>query len=243
MGAVAVYFFNSRKKTAEDSLTIEAIIHELKTPLTGLSWIFGFLSEIKPRDEVTEEMIGFIKEGRSKIGNALDLANDALTALNTSVDSASYKFEKNDLVAVLKRVVEENSLTAKEKSVKISLDVHGEVQEFPFDLVKLTLAIRNVVNNAVKYNKNGGGVSISVHEDKDRAVISVSDTGIGIPAVDLPKMFNKFFRAKNTEDNNGSGLGLFIVKNIVAGHGGEVDIQSKEGEGTKVTITLPIKHR
>ena len=89
--------------------------------------------------------------------------------------------------------------------------------------------------------KKCGSVSVLARRNGDEAEVVVSDTGIGIPKADIERVSNKFFRAKNIGDITGSGLGLFIVKNIVTGHGGRMDIQSKEGNGTKVTIFIPIK--
>ncbi len=235
------YFNREIKKHSDNNLTIEAIIHELRTPLTGLNWIFSLLSDIKINDNIGQETLGLIKEGVNKVGNALGLANDALVALNTNIGQASYKFEKNNIRDVIDKVIEENSLGAKEKSINIELEFKSDLVDFSFDLIKITLTVRNLINNAIKYTPKGGKISIQVHRDGSEMVIVVSDTGIGIPAPEINKVSNKFFRAKNIGDITGSGLGLFIVRNIVAGHQGRIDIQSKEGEGTKVTIFLPIK--
>ncbi len=239
--AACLYFNREIRNRGNSNLTIEAIVHELRTPLTGINWIFGFLSELKINDPINEENFNLIKEGVKKVGDAIILANDALAALNTSVDYVSYKFEKNDLVAAINKVIEENSLGAREKLIHVSFESDKELLPFSFDGIKMTLAIRNLVNNAIKYTPAGGSVSIIARRNGGRAEIVVSDTGIGIPKTDMGKIFGKFFRAKNIGDVSGSGLGLFIVSNIVAGHGGKIDIQSTEGQGTKVTIFIPIK--
>ncbi len=243
IGAVAVYFLQKRqdKIMGKNSLTIEAIIHELKTPLTALSWIFVSLSGLKAGDIINNDIGELLKEGKKKIGNALELTNDALFALNTSSDYTTYKFFPNNLTTVINKVIEENSLGAREKSINVVFDQNIYVPPFKFDEIKLTLAIRNLVNNAIKYTHQGGKVTIATTIENNTAVISVLDTGIGIPALDVNKVSNKFYRAHNIGDITGSGLGLYIVKNIVAGHGGRIDIQSSEGKGTKVTIFLPLK--
>jgi signal transduction histidine kinase len=236
-----IYFKKDIKRRGESNLTIEAIIHELRTPLTGINWIFNSLSEVKLNDPLDEEAINFINEGRNKIGNAIGLANDALVALNTSVDYASYKLQKNNLSEVVTKVIEENSLGAKEKDIHIAFEPAKDVIPFSFDRIKITLAVRNLISNAIKYNNTGGRVNVELRRDRNQIILVVTDTGIGIPALNMGKIFSKFFRAKNVGETSGSGLGLFIVKNIVAGHGGRIDIQSEEGKGTKVTISLTIK--
>lgn len=235
------YFKKELKRRGSNNLTIEAIVHEIKTPLTGVSWIFNSLSEVKQGDIVNEEHITLIKEGVSKVGNAIGLANDALAAFNTSVDYASYKFEMNNLPEVVNKVIAENSLGAKEKNIQMVFEPTADIIPFPFDKIKITLAVRNLISNAIKYTPAGGKVNIELRRDRNQMLLTVLDTGIGIPSSDIAKISGKFFRAKNTGDTSGSGLGLFIVKNIVAGHGGRIDIQSEEGKGTKVTIDLPIK--
>lgn len=237
-----LYFKEEIRKRGERNLTIEAIVHELRTPLAGLNWIFNSLSELKLNDNLNEENINLIKEGGSKVGNAIGLTNDALTALNTSVDYASYKFQIGDIIEIIDKVIRENSLGVREKSINLNFKASEEVVPFSFDRIKTTLAIRNLVNNAIKYTPVGGEVDIDVCRNGNKIVISVSDTGMGIPKADIDKISDKFYRAKNAVNTSGSGLGLFIVKNIIAGHGGKMDIQSNEGKGTKITISLPIKY-
>ncbi|MDO8493127.1 MAG: HAMP domain-containing sensor histidine kinase [bacterium] len=243
IGCVIAYL--SIRKDAKDrgdsNLTIEAIIHELRTPLTGINWIFNSLLDLKHGDVINDDIETLIKEGVKKISNAIVLSNDALAALNTSIDYASYKFEKNDLVKVINKVIDENSLGAREKSIHVTFEADKEFQPFAFDGIKMTLAVRNLVSNAVKYTPAGGSVSVVARRNGRQAEVVVSDTGIGIPQADMGKIFGKFFRAKNIGDVSGSGLGLFIVRNIISGHGGRIDIQSNEGHGTKVTIFIPIK--
>ncbi|MBI3632165.1 MAG: HAMP domain-containing histidine kinase [Candidatus Vogelbacteria bacterium] len=241
LGSSIFYWYETRTKQKISSLSIEAIIHELKTPLTGLSWIFSSLSELKEGELLNRETLVLLKEGMVKIGNALELTNDALSALNTSPDYATYKFRNYDLVSIISKVIDENSLSAKEKSIDLYYKQGKSPVSLYCDEIKLTLAIRNIVSNAIKYTPSNGKIIIDTKQSDDEIVISVSDNGIGIPATEINKVFNKFYRAHNIGDISGSGLGLFIVKNIIAGHDGRIEIQSTEGRGTKITIFLPVK--
>lgn len=213
----------------------------MRTPLAGINWIFNSLSELKLGDTLKEDDLAFIKEGVKKVNTALLLANDAMAALNTSVDYSSYKYEKKNLNEIVDKVIDENNLAAREKSIHVTFETDKELPLVPVDSIKFTLAIRNLVSNAIKYTPAGGSVSIVLRKNGNQAEIVVSDTGIGIPKADMGKIFSKFFRAKNIGETAGTGLGLFIVKNIVSGHGGRIDIQSEEGRGTRVTIFIPIK--
>jgi signal transduction histidine kinase len=99
----------------------------------------------------------------------------------------------------------------------------------------------NLVDNAIKYNRPGGSVKLSVRVDANNIVIQVSDTGTGIPQEDLAHIFDRFFRVEKSRsrDRGGSGLGLAIVKKIVEDHGGTVSVQSKMGEGSTFSVILP----
>ncbi|MCT1620205.1 sensor histidine kinase [Janibacter hoylei] len=100
----------------------------------------------------------------------------------------------------------------------------------------------NIVSNAVKFTPEGGTVRVTAHRDGQVARISCADSGMGIPEADQKRLFTRFFRASNAQKGQiqGTGLGLVIVRTIAEAHGGEVELSSVEGEGTTVTITLPV---
>jgi signal transduction histidine kinase len=105
----------------------------------------------------------------------------------------------------------------------------------------LSLAVRNLLANALRYTQRNGSVGIDVRLEGDRAVIEVTDTGLGIPTRDLPRIFERFYRvdAARSRETGGTGLGLAIVKHVVEGHGGSVEVESELGRGSKFTIRLP----
>jgi two-component system sensor histidine kinase SenX3 len=105
----------------------------------------------------------------------------------------------------------------------------------------LSLMVRNLVDNAIRYTKPGGRVDVSVRAEDGRVVLSVADTGVGIPTRDLPRIFERFYRVDRarSRETGGTGLGLAIVKHIAENHGGDVDVASELGRGTTVTVTLP----
>ncbi|MEK7087029.1 MAG: ATP-binding protein, partial [Patescibacteria group bacterium] len=113
------------------------------------------------------------------------------------------------------------------------------------DPQRLGMALANLIENAIKYNVKNGEVTVSVEELKDRPFlkINVSDTGVGVPKEEINKLFTKFYRGENITqvEPNGSGLGLFIAKNIIQNHGGEIGVQSVPGRGSTFYFTLPLK--
>ena len=112
------------------------------------------------------------------------------------------------------------------------------------DKQKLGLVMQNLLENAVKYTPEFGKIEIDIESGDNLIKVRVKDNGVGIPEKDKAKLFSKFFRAENVVrmQTEGSGLGLFIVKNIIKRHGGEIMVESEEGKGTEFVLTLPIKH-
>jgi signal transduction histidine kinase len=110
-----------------------------------------------------------------------------------------------------------------------------------FDRERIVQLLTNLIGNALKFTPRGGAVSVRLADDVEQATIDVRDTGAGIPADELPRVFERFYRGTNTGEAraSGSGLGMAIVRSIVEMHGGEIDISSVVGQGTVVRITLP----
>jgi signal transduction histidine kinase len=108
--------------------------------------------------------------------------------------------------------------------------------------LQLRQAVRNLVTNAIKYTPDGGTITLSIEQETNMAKVKIQDTGYGIPADDLPFIFDRFYRVKNqeTRDIDGNGLGLAIVKSIVERHGGQIQVESKPGIGSCFIFTLPL---
>jgi len=117
----------------------------------------------------------------------------------------------------------------------------GELPAIKGDSERLKQIMINLVSNAIKYNREGGQVTISVGEEDDRLRVQIIDTGKGIPAEALPNLFKKFYRVPDSEGwAQGTGLGLSIVKQLVEAHGGQIRAESQVGVGTTITFTLPL---
>ncbi len=128
---------------------------------------------------------------------------------------------------------------ATQAGVTLSVDGEGVVAEL--DARRIEQAVENVLTNAVKFTPRGGSVTVRVAGDGGRAVISISDTGVGMSAEDKQRVFDRFYRASTARENavQGIGVGLSIVKSIVDAHGGEITIESEQGRGTTIGLSLP----
>lgn len=224
---------------------VSVAAHQLRTPLAGIKWMLQGILEEEEELGVPKEIMGFIKKAYSANDRMVRLVNDLLNVTRIEEGRYAYKPEKADI----KEIIEPFKDTYKEKieeGGKVKFKVREKDEEIPkveVDKEKVGLVVQNFVENAMKYTEEGEIVlSLEYLEEEGKIKVSISDTGMGIPEEQQERMFSKFFRASNVQrkDTEGSGLGLFIAKNIIEAHKGEVGFTSKEGEGTIFYFTLPV---
>lgn len=208
------------------------VSHELKTPLQSIIGSAELLESglVKPED--TKRFIGNIKNEATRL---VSLINDIirLSQLDENSEPAS---ELVDLYDVAREVVEALTVSAAKK--KIELQLNGEscvmngIRRYLYEI------IYNLCDNAIRYNKDGGKVTIDLKNTDGNTVLSVSDTGVGIPAEHQKRIFERFYRVdkSHSKETGGTGLGLSIVKHAVAYHGGTIKLDSTVGKGTKITV-------
>lgn len=221
---------------------ISVAAHQLRTPLSGVKWVLKLLLD-GDLGNVNDDQKGMLKRGYETNEKMIQLVNDLLNVSRIENGKFGYKFEKNNFMGLVQMLIENTELLSKERNIEVVLESSiGGTLEFFFDPEKLLIALQNLVDNAVKYTLPGGRVSIAVERQGDYVQVKVRDTGVGIPKNDLPKLFSKFFRAANVIhlQTDGSGLGLFIVKNIILRHGGQIWVDSVEGQGTTFTVIIPV---
>ena len=229
-------------KSKNDFIAVAA--HQLRTPLSAVIWAYQSLKNEKLTDVQKE----FVETGLAAANNLLKIVEDLLNISKIEEGMFGYKFQKVDLIAFLQSILDQASPVAKEYNIKIYLEPPKEISlEVEIDTEKLTLAVSNLLENAIKYNLPNGQVVVSVErrEESPFAEIKISDTGIGIPKESMDKLFTKFFRAENAlpKETTGSGLGLYIVKNIITRHGGQIWAESEIGRGSVFHFTLPTDSR
>ena len=170
------------------------------------------------------------------------LINDLLILAKLESKEEKIQKKKVKLRGVVNQIIDDLQHIASEKSVKVKNSVYSDFTVF-VDEKKFSILLKNLIENAIKYNKQGGLVSVTA-EQKDRYVlIAVSDTGIGIPKESLPLIFERFYRVDKSRSRNvgGTGLGLSIVKHIAEAHNGKVEVESQIGKGSKFIVKLPVE--
>ena len=210
------------------------VSHELKTPLQSIIGCAELLENglVKPED--TSHFIGNIKNEATRL---VSLINDIIRLSQLDEDS-EIATESVDLIEVANEVAEVLSASAAKKQVQISVNgdscaING-VRRYLYEI------LYNLCDNAIRYNNAGGEVDVSVKRDGENTVVSVSDTGIGIPPEHHSRIFERFYRVdkSHSKETGGTGLGLSIVKHAVAYHHGKLKLDSTPGKGTTITITF-----
>lgn len=217
--------------------------HQLRTPLTGIKWFSELLIKGKA-GTLTAEQKDYIQQVADSNERMIRLVDDLLDVSHID-ESGKFKIVlvKENFSTVIQEVVDQQNIQAKEKKIKIKLNP-GCFKKviLKLDRFKLEQAIQNILNNAIKYSPNGGTISVDCEKKDNQLVCSFKDKGIGIPLYQQHRVFEKFFRADNVITvGSGTGLGLYISKFILEGHGGKIWFESKENKGTTFFISLPVK--
>lgn len=225
-------------KSKTEFITVAA--HQLRTPSTAIHWALESIVKT-PLKESQKELAD---TGLSAATKLLKIVNDLLDVSRIEEGRFGYQFEEVNIVEFLEKTIGDMGGIAKQHNIKLffarppepSLTVSLDVQKFG-------MVIFNLLDNAIKYNVENGQVVVGVTrlQDQPFVQIQIKDTGLGIPSRDVEKLFTKFFRAENAVRTvtEGTGLGLYIVRNIVKRHGGEVWAESELNRGTAFYVTLP----
>ena len=213
------------------------VSHELKTPIGALSLLADSLSA-DPEPEVAARLAGRMQIEIQRVANTID---DLLT-LAMLEDDSSRPEEPVEIDAVVAGALDRISETADQQGVEVVVAGHGPVEPVLGSRLHLESALFNLLDNAVKFSEPGGQVEVRVSADQQALTICVSDQGIGIPAAERSRIFERFYRVDRARSRHtgGTGLGLSIVRHVAINHGGEVSVTSREGYGAQFTITLPL---
>lgn len=225
-------------RSKSDFITVAS--HQLRAPLTAINWSFEGLK----KEELPPAQAEFAKTGAQAAANLSKIVNDLLDVSKIEEGRFGYQFEEVNVVNFLEDALREAEPIAREYQVKIYFDRPKETEiKVMIDPRKLATALSNLIDNAIKYNVPNGEVVMKVERAPDRPylVVSVRDTGVGIPPEAMDKLFSKFFRGENVFAfaTQGTGLGLYIVKNIVRRHGGKIWAESALNRGTTFFFTVP----
>jgi len=250
---------NKKLQTLEDAKSkfISVTTHQLRTPLAAIKWTLD-MSAKGQLGAVTDEQKKFLLQGLTSTNRVISIVNDLLKVDSLDTDQADYNFAPTDLVQLISNLIFEFTSQATLKKINfVFLKPQNTIPPVEIDADKIRIVVENLIDNAVKYTPENGRVTVKISDEqlnsaKGALTLSVSDSGIGIPASETDKVFQKFFRASNAikAEPDGSGLGLFIARDIVEKHGGVIWFenqpstnQSTEQSGITFSFTLPLHQK
>lgn len=220
---------------------VSNVSHELKTPLTGMKVIADTLMA---QEDVPAEMYKeFFSDIAAEIERENEIINDLLSMVRLDQTNTEMKIASVNINELIELILKRIRPIADLKNVEIVFESFRPVVA-QVDEVKLTLAISNFVENAVKYNRKDGFVRVSLNADLKYFYVKVTDSGIGIPEDKQKYIFDRFYRVDKarSRETGGTGLGLAIARSAVLLHNGAVKVYSKEGEGSTFTIRIPLNY-
>ena len=235
-----------RMKVQEDSRQefVSNVSHELKTPLTSMKVLADSLVAQGEMGQVPNELY---KEFMTDIAEEIDRENTIITDLLSLVKmdkrSSDVNIKETNINDLIELILKRLRPIAARQNVELVLDsfkpIVAEVDE-----TKLTLALSNLVENGIKYNKENGWVHVSLNVDNTFFYVKVEDSGMGIPEEAQEHIFERFYRVdkSHSREIGGTGLGLAITRSAILMHHGAVRVYSKEGEGTTFTVRIPLKY-
>jgi two-component system OmpR family sensor kinase/two-component system sensor histidine kinase BaeS len=207
------------------------IAHELRTPLAVLQGrLEGMLDGVYPRDE--GQLAAVLQETRM----LARLVEDLRTLAHTESGTLTLQKESTDLAILLNDTAASFAAEAADRHIRVDVDAPATLPLMDIDPVRIREVLTNLISNGVRHTSENGRVSVTASAQDATVVVTISDNGRGIPAEDLPRIFDRFYKGHGSR---GSGLGLTIARNLVAAHGGEIRAESLEGKGTTITFTLP----
>ncbi len=230
-----------RMKTLDDSRQefVSNVSHELKTPITSMKVLAdSLLMQENVPVELYKEFMGDIAE---EIDRENKIINDLLSLVKMDRKAADVNIQETSINDLLELILKRLRPIAAKRDIELVLErfkpVKAEVDE-----TKLTLALSNLVENAIKYNREEGWVHISLNSDHKYFYVKVEDSGIGIPEEAQEHIFERFYRVdkSHSREIGGTGLGLAITRNAILMHRGAIRVYSKEGEGTTFTVRIPL---
>lgn len=219
------------------------VSHELRTPITTIKSYAETIAEME-QDNAESPVLHFIKVIESEADRMTRLVKDLLTL--SKLDSSKYNIQKEmfDLGALVRSVSEKLSVACS-GTHEITVEENMESPDCYGERDAIEQVLTNIVSNSIKYTPDGGKIDVKCVGNLKNAVITVRDNGIGIPAEDLPRVFERFYRVDKarSRQSGGTGLGLAIARDIVLRHGGSISIDSPHRNGTIVTVTLPLYNK
>jgi signal transduction histidine kinase len=234
------------QKLREEKALMEAnfvtmVSHQMRSPLAAVRQLLEVAASesLGPMDEKYKHLI---TRANVRIDGLMQDINAWLNMVRIADDGVAERKKPVKLSEMVRALAERTQLDAENAGQELSVEEPAEDATLQVDLESILEALYNIASNAVKYNREGGRVSIGATSNRHQADITITDQGPGIPEAEIPFIFDDFFRSKSPElkSKPGTGLGLSITRRIVRAHGGEISVSSQKGEGTSFTVSLPL---
>ncbi len=217
------------------------VSHELRTPLTVIK---GFAETLIEDDDrlSREDRLRFLEKIKRQTYRLVALVNDLLALSRLESDHHKLDLRPQSLKSLIDETVAEYTERFREAGVTLELDLRHTDDILPLDALKISQVFQNLIDNCFRYAKGFTRVRILTRQEDDCVRVTVEDNGCGIPANDVPHIFERFYRVDKgrSRESGGTGLGLSIVKHIVQQHGGEASCESEERGGTRIHFTVPV---
>ncbi len=243
VGMVTVLNDITKQKELDDMKTqfLSNVTHELRNPIGAIKQSIAVILEGTAGD-LSEPQEKFLSNAKRNLDRLSALVDDILDLSKLEAKKMDINLKPAAITNIINEVCETLDTWTKNKDIALIKEVPDDLPEINVDPDRIIQVLMNIISNAIKFTPKDGSITISAElsEKKDQMIVRVADTGVGIPEEDLPKIFGKFQQAKNRSagDKSGTGLGLTIAQELVQLHGGEITVESKEGEGTTFIFTL-----
>ncbi|MBI5421927.1 PAS domain S-box protein [Candidatus Peregrinibacteria bacterium] len=243
VGAIVVFRDVTKEREVETARQefVSLASHQLRTPLTGIRWITQILMKEKA-GPLTDKQRGYILDIDEANGRLLKLVNSLLNSSRVELGTFSVTPEPTDLEELTQITLKELESEISKKELRVHTDLPHDIPVIEADPKLIKMILQNLISNAVKYTPSKGQITISLSKEADTISLKVSDTGMGIPKAEQGKVFSKLWRGANAEKSveEGTGLGLYIIKSILDKTGGKIGFKSVENKGTTFLVSLPV---
>lgn len=217
---------------------ISNLSHELRTPLASLKALIETLQDGAIADP--EAAPRFLGRVQTEVDALTQMAQELLDLSRIESGQVELVLQKVDPLAAMRSACERMRVQAERAGVSLTVEHRESLPPVQADAARIEQALINLIHNAVKFTKRGGSIILSAKKAEGKVLFAVQDTGIGIPADELPRIFERFYRVDKSRAGGGAGLGLSIAKHIVEAHGGRIWAESQEGKGSVFYFSIPV---
>jgi two-component system phosphate regulon sensor histidine kinase PhoR len=215
------------------------VSHELRTPLAGIKAMVEILQDGAIEDK--EVAVDFLERVNTEVDKLTQMVSELMELSRIESGRVNLELKATDVNLLLKEAVMRFSPQAERQKLTLITALDNTLPLVQADSQRLMQVINNILHNAIKFTPAGGRISISSRREKDRIIVSVADTGIGISESDLPHIFERFYKVDRSRASQGTGLGLAIAKHIILAHKGQIWAESQRGQGAVFNFSLPLQ--